>query len=98
MILIDNIEMPKCCYDCRFLDDYGDYPTCLVTGSSRGYTFRTREKIMPNCPLYEITKCENCIFCVSYTYNNEIYYECHNEEGLFSNVNEDSFCSRGIHR
>lgn len=46
-----NIPMPKCCGDCFALDDNGDYPRCLITEEQRGYTFRIREKRMPNCPL-----------------------------------------------
>lgn len=52
MIQID-IPMPKCCGDCFALDDNGDYPRCLITEEQRGYTFRIREKRMPNCPLKE---------------------------------------------
>lgn len=92
------MKAPECCYDCRFLDDNGDYPTCIITGTSRGYNFRTREKVMPNCPLLEVTECKNCIFCSSYLDCGEVYYECTNENGLFSDVNEDSFCSRSIHK
>lgn len=50
MIQID-IPMPKCCGHCFALDDNGDYPRCLITEEQRGYTFRIREKRMPNCPL-----------------------------------------------
>lgn len=52
MIFID-IEMPKCCADCPLYNDNYDYPTCNVTGSSRGYNFKIHEKRMPDCPLYE---------------------------------------------
>lgn len=48
-----NIPMPKCCGDCFALDDNGDYPRCIITNEQRGYTFRIREKRMPNCPLKE---------------------------------------------
>ena len=53
-ILIKNIEMPKCCYDCPFLDDNGDYPFCIVTSDQRGYNFNIRNLRMPSCPLEEI--------------------------------------------
>ena len=52
MIQID-IPMPKCCDNCVALDDHGDYPFCLISQDQRGYTFNTREKRMPTCPLKE---------------------------------------------
>ena len=48
-----NMQMPRCCDDCFALDDNGDYPTCRITHTSRGYNFNTREKRMPDCPLIE---------------------------------------------
>ena len=45
------IGMPKCCSKCRFLNDNHDYPECIVTGETRGYTFRTKEQKMDRCPL-----------------------------------------------
>ena len=63
MIQID-MPMPNCCYNCCFSDDNGDYPYCLVLGQSRGYTFDTRTKRFPNCPLKEqeakYPVCEKC--------------------------------------
>lgn len=53
-IYIDNMEMPKCCDECFALDESGDYPFCLITQEQRGYTFRTREKRMDRCPLFEV--------------------------------------------
>jgi hypothetical protein len=50
MIQID-MTMPKCCDECFALDDYGDYPFCLISQDQRGYTFNTKEKRMPTCPL-----------------------------------------------
>lgn len=50
MIQID-MQMPKCCYECFALDENGDYPFCLISQDQRGYTFNTREKRMPTCPL-----------------------------------------------
>ena len=47
------IDMPSCCYRCFAFDDSGDYPTCMVTGECRGYTFRSRELRMDKCPLKE---------------------------------------------
>ena len=50
MIQID-MPMPVCCNDCFALDDYGDYPSCLISHDQRGYNFRVREQRMPSCPL-----------------------------------------------
>jgi len=47
------IQMPRCCDDCFALDEMGDYPTCRITHTSRGYNFNTREKRMPDCPLID---------------------------------------------
>ena len=46
-----RMEMPENCGMCPCLDDYGDYPRCRISGEQRGYTFPTREKRMPNCPI-----------------------------------------------
>ena len=48
-----NVQMPQRCDDCFALDDNGDYPTCRITHTSRGYNFNTREKRMPDCPLID---------------------------------------------
>lgn len=53
-ILIKDIEMPECCDKCWALNDYGDYPVCLITGETKGYNFRIRERRMDKCPLIEI--------------------------------------------
>ena len=53
MIFID-MEMPKTCDDCPMFDYSGDYPTCGVTQSSRGYNFEFKKKRMSECPLHEI--------------------------------------------
>ena len=45
------IDMPSCCDECRFLNDNRDYPECIVTSETKGYTFRTREQKMSKCPL-----------------------------------------------
>ena len=45
------IDMPNCCYECRFLNDNYDYPECIVTGETKGYTFKVREQKMDSCPL-----------------------------------------------
>lgn len=48
-----NVQMPQRCDDCFALNDNGDYPTCRITHTSRGYNFNTREKRMPDCPLID---------------------------------------------
>ncbi len=45
------IDMPKCCSECKLLNDNYDYPECIITGETKGYTFRTREQKMDKCPL-----------------------------------------------
>lgn len=52
MILID-MQMPECCDNCPMLDDRGDYPMCIVNQAQHGYTFRTSERRMPECPLHK---------------------------------------------
>ena len=46
-----RMEMPKSCYVCPCLDDYGDYPRCLISGEQRGYNFLIDEKRMSTCPI-----------------------------------------------
>lgn len=45
------IDMPRCCNECFAIDDSGDYPLCRITQEQKGYTFRTREQKMDECPL-----------------------------------------------
>lgn len=46
-------KMPKGCGECPLYDDRWDYPTCYLTGSSRGYNFNIWENRMRDCPLIE---------------------------------------------
>lgn len=55
MIQID-MKMPQSCGECRFMDDNGDYPYCIVLQQNRGYTFNVFSKKFPNCPLKEPDK------------------------------------------
>lgn len=50
------IDMPSCCSECKFLNGNYDYPECIITGETRGYTFRTREQKMDKCPLRPVPK------------------------------------------
>ena len=67
MIMID-ITMPSVCDSCPMFDDDGDYPTCIVTGHSCGYTFSSREKRMDDCPIRELKEVdkgeETCLIIV----------------------------------
>jgi hypothetical protein len=45
------IDMPSCCYECKFFNDNYDYPECIVTSETKGYKFRAREEKMDSCPL-----------------------------------------------
>lgn len=46
-----NKPMPNCCNECFALDVNGDYPLCLITRHSRGYSFNIRANRMSDCPL-----------------------------------------------
>lgn len=43
------LNYPKNCAECNFLNDDYDYPTCIVTGETRGYTFQTHKSKMDGC-------------------------------------------------
>ena len=53
-VLIKGMQMPSVCDCCWALDESGDYPMCRMTGETRGYNFRVREKRMDRCPLIEL--------------------------------------------
>ena len=53
-LFIKDLEMPAVCDNCLFLDEYGDYPCCRITGETRGYNFKCSENKMDRCPLEEI--------------------------------------------
>ena len=44
----------------------------------------------------EITHCEDCIFGYRKYYADEAYIECTNPDGLYRDVNNDSYCSAAI--
>lgn len=50
-VLIKGMKMPAQCDDCPVFDDNGDYPTCVLTGHSRGYNWSPFGQRMPDCPL-----------------------------------------------
>lgn len=53
-VYIKGLKMPNACDECWALDESGDYPMCRITGETRGYNFRVREKRMDRCPLIEL--------------------------------------------
>ena len=93
-IYIPKMRMPSCCGECRFLDDFGDYPLCIITDEQRGYKFRIKELRMPHCPLIpaadvvEVVRCENCRY-------SDKYCHCSNANWW---TNESDYCSRGERR
>lgn len=54
-LLIKDMEMPTQCDDCPVFDDNGDYPTCILTGHSRGYNWSPFGQRMPDCPLTAVS-------------------------------------------
>ncbi len=50
------VNFPKNCAECNFLNDDYDYPTCIVTEETRGYTFQTHLNRMDCCPIKEFPK------------------------------------------
>lgn len=70
------LDMPSCCNECFALDEYGDYPICLITKEQKGYTFKTREQKMDKCPLKPIpekkeidrNKCSDPFYEFEYEY------------------------------
>ena len=53
-VYIKGMKMPAQCDDCPVFDDNGDYPTCILTGHSRGYNWSPFGQRMPDCPLIHI--------------------------------------------
>lgn len=49
-----SMPMPSGCIKCPALNEDGDYPTCILTGHSQGYSFN-RSKRMPDCPMIAVT-------------------------------------------
>lgn len=45
------MDMPECCDECSLLNYSFDYPVCIISGETRGYAFRTKERKMDKCPL-----------------------------------------------
>lgn len=61
-VFIKKMDLPKCCDDCPFLDDNGDYPSCIANNYLHsGYNFPTREKRMSHCPLTDGKEYEDAL-------------------------------------
>ena len=67
-VLIKRMRMPQYCDECWALDEYGDYPSCLITGETEGYRFNTKKYKMHRCPLVEVIEVHNKTF-------NKVYWE-----------------------
>ena len=53
------IDMPEDCNNCIFYNDDLDYPYCIITRETRGYTFNPRGNKMKNCPIFTMPNCSN---------------------------------------
>lgn len=53
-VCIKNMSMPRDCDTCSLFTDTGDYQTCLLTGTSRGYKWSPVGCRMSECPLNEV--------------------------------------------
>ena len=60
-VFIRNFQMPEDCDNCRFYNDNYDYPTCDVTGFSRGYNWSPFGQRMSDCPLIEINSVDKTV-------------------------------------
>ena len=54
MSVLIHMDMPKNCGECWALDEWGDYPLCLITREQGGYKFPKKEQRMGSCPLIEV--------------------------------------------
>lgn len=61
ILIKGSIEMPKSCDHCWAIDDYSDYPRCLITGDQKGYIFQSDKERMDSCPLVNIPPHGNLI-------------------------------------
>ena len=86
-ILLDNYEMPSTCSECFALDECGDYPRCIITGETRGYTFMTHKMRMHKCPLRDTNVVENI--------QHGHWIPLDNEEYQCSNCGDTWFIVRG---
>lgn len=86
MIAIKDMEMPKCCVECPYFDDY-----CALTGKWESDTEQIRDN---DCPLVEIVTCKDC------KYNGTMYCKCFMCDGneYMSYHNPNFFCADGERR
>lgn len=45
------MDMPTCCYECKFFNNNDDYTECIVTGKVKDNNFKKFEEKMNDCPL-----------------------------------------------
>ncbi len=91
MLMID-IPMPERCTTCQFRFVsylYGDM-RCAMSGKITNLPLLDRH---PDCPLVEVTKCEDCEHYTSVTAHCEV-----RGKGLYLIRGKDDWCSRGIRR
>lgn len=76
-VVIENMNMPRNCDECPFLDDNGDYLFCIVNSKVQEYNFNTRPNHigmgMGTCPLKEYNTPQahvvECPYCGSKYYD-----------------------------
>lgn len=84
MIAIKDIEeMPSCCYECPYFDDY-----CALTGKWECDTEQIRDN---DCPLVEIVTCKDC----KHYYQDEDGrgYHCERDSNVRFSVHRDFYCA-----
>ena len=50
-VFIHDFKMPEDCDSCPFYNDNYDYPTCILSGTSRGYNWNAIGQRMDDCKL-----------------------------------------------
>ena len=53
-VVIKDLQIPESCARCAFCNEDGDYPACIITGTTKGYNFDTYSFRMSNCPLVKV--------------------------------------------
>lgn len=101
-----EIDMPNSCSACKFLDDTGDYPQCIVTNEVCGYNFKKFENKMDKCPLKISVKEEknnNMLFINLKEFQNRILNDIESEEinkifnfTYFANNPESQTCKQAM--
>lgn len=87
MSALIEIEIPQNCMECPFPSVGTDFYYCYAQGG-RAYTFDKAETVPSDCPLREVTRCEDCCFFIV----NESYSWCRRTKCPTS---KDGFCNFG---